>query len=107
MTRILESTSRIYRQDLKGLASILFFAGGIKVTPENSNEPEKLCHQVEISSNNVKTGPENPEQYETMAFTDEHKSSVYCRRVKTEGELDAQHLEATNHFKALYLNQNP
>lgn len=107
--QILEVTSSFVKPDagMKGLTTTLAFSGGIivkRISLQSSNR-EKLCHEVSIVSNNIGMGPGEPDMYETMAFTDAHKSSVYCDRVEKEEEMASMHFRASEHFKKMYLEQ--
>lgn len=101
MGKILEETKDFIEKDMKGLATTLFFSGGVEVSV---GEP-KVCHEISICSNNVRMGAGNPEKYETMAFSDEHEEPVYCKRTDTEEAMLGLHLEAVRIFKTLYFNQ--
>jgi hypothetical protein len=101
--QIVEVTRSLEDNELKGLTSTLTFSGGVKV--DLGLEGEQVRHEVDICSNNVSMGTDRPEQYETMVFVGDHKSSIYCQRVEKEEDMPAMHFKAVTHFKQMYWDQ--
>lgn len=94
MAQIVELTSDVAVQELKGLETLLFFPGGL-------NYDERRFSEICVSSNNIKVGDKT--QYETMAFG--NGETIYCERVNTEEEMSTAHFKAVNHFKESYFKQ--
>jgi len=92
--QISEITKTFTRGSLKGLATHLFFSGGLK-------HDRRKFFEIDVSSNNIKVGDET--LYETMAFG--RGKSIYCERVNTREEMTSAHFKAVNHFKEEYLKQ--